>query len=112
MYVKYFHNSLSVNSNEMGRLCAAAKENHIVVVLGYSKRAKDSLYIGQSIIDATGELLLSRRKINPTHMDRTVFGDPAGGADTLFNVVKTTVGLVSGMLCWVTPGYVSLHSIC
>jgi hypothetical protein len=110
--VKYFHNSLSVNSNEMDRLCAAAKENHIVVVLGYSKRAKDSLYIGQSIIDATSELLLSRRKIKPTHMDRTVFDDPAGGADTLFNVVKTTVGRVSGMLCWVTPGYVSLHSIC
>jgi nitrilase len=99
--VKYLHNSLSVNSDEMDRLRVAAKENHIVVVLGYSERAGDSLYMGQSIIDATGELLLSRRKIKPTHMERTVFGDPAGGADTLFNVVKTTVGRVSGLLCWV-----------
>jgi nitrilase len=98
--VKYFRNSLSVNSNEMDRLRAAAKENHVVVVvIGYSERAGDSLYIGQSIIDATRELLLSRRKIKPTHMERTVFSHPSGGSDTPFNVSKTIVGRVSGLLC-------------
>jgi nitrilase len=96
--VKYFHNSFSVNSDEMDRLRVAAKENHIVVVLRYSQRAGDSLYMGQSIIDATSELLLSRRKIKPTYMERMVFGVPAGGADALFNVAKTTVGRVSGSL--------------
>jgi nitrilase len=40
-------------------------------------------------------------KIKPTHMERTVFGDPAGGADTLFNVAETTIGRVLGLLCWV-----------
>jgi nitrilase len=99
--VKYFRNSLSVNSDEMDRLRTAAKENHIVVVLGYSERAGDSLYMDQSIIDASGRLLLTRRKIKPTHMERTIFGDPAGGADTLFNVAETTAGRVSGLLCWV-----------
>jgi len=85
----------------MDKLRAAAKENHVVVVLGYSERAGDSLYVDQSIIDATGELLLSRRKIKPTHMERKVFSDPSGSADTFFNVAKTTVGRVSGLLCWV-----------
>jgi nitrilase len=84
----------------MDRLRVAAKESHILVVLGYSERAGDSLYMGQNIINTTGELLLSRRKIKSTHMERTAFGNPAGGADTLFNVAETTVGRVSGLLCW------------
>lgn len=85
----------------MHRICAAARENNIVVVLAYSERADDSLYMSQSIIDATGDVLLSRRKIKPTHMERTIFGDAAGGDDTLFNVAETAVGRVSTLLCWV-----------
>lgn len=101
LFLKYFQNSLSINSEEMDRIRAAAKENHMVVVLGYSERLGDSLYMGQSIIDADGKLVLSRRKIKPTHMERTVFGDAASGADTLFNVGDTVVGKVSALVCWV-----------
>lgn len=85
----------------MDRIRAAAKKNNIIVVLAYSERADDSLYMSQSVIDATGEVLLSRRKIKPTHMERTIFGDAAGGDDTLFNVAETAVGRVSTLVCWV-----------
>ncbi|OJJ56745.1 hypothetical protein ASPSYDRAFT_1182467 [Aspergillus sydowii CBS 593.65] len=100
LFVKYFRNSLAKDSPEMDRIRAAAKENNIVVVLAYSERADDSLYMSQSVIDATGEVLLSRRKIKPTHMERTIFGDAAGGDDTLFNVAETAVGRVSTLVCW------------
>jgi predicted amidohydrolase len=101
LFVKYFKNSLAVDSPEMDRICAAAKETGTVVVLGYSEKAGDSLYMGQSIIDSTGELVLSRRKIKPTHMERTIFGDAAGGMNTLLNVADTAVGRVCALVCWV-----------
>lgn len=83
----------------MDRIRAVAKENNIVVVLGYSERLGDSLYIGQSIIDADGKLVLSRRELKPTHMERTVFSDAASGVDTLFNVGDTAVGRVLAIVC-------------
>lgn len=100
--VRYIKNSLKVDSPEMVSICDAAKKHKIVVVIGYSERSGDSIYMGQSIISSSGELLLSRRKIKPTHMERTVFGEASGGDQTLRNTADTPVGRVSGLVCWVS----------
>jgi predicted amidohydrolase len=102
---KYILNALSVESSEMYRIRQAAKENSIAVVLGFVERsATDSLYIAQAIISPEGELLVKRRKIKPTHVERTMFGD-GSGAD-LNNVVEIDFGGALGkvkvgtLACW------------
>lgn len=95
--IRYADNSLSVNSEEMERLKACAAENNIVVCLGYSEREGNSLYIGQCTIDNNGELVMSRRKLKPVHMERTIFGD--GNGPSLNNVATTGVGRVGQLSC-------------
>ena len=106
---KYIKNSLRVDSPEMQTICASAAENVIAVVLGFSENANNSLYISQATISRKGELLMSRRKLKATHLERTVFGD--AGASCLHNVVDLDLGetnatpgqigrKVGGLSCW------------
>ncbi|TGO32371.1 hypothetical protein BHYA_0324g00080 [Botrytis hyacinthi] len=81
----YIKNSLRIDSPEMGRICAAAKEGNISVVLGFSENLNHSLYISQAIIDHEGIIRVKRRKLKATHMERTVFDEASGSS--LTNVV-------------------------
>lgn len=94
----YMANSMSKISPEMDRIRAAVQKAGIVVVLGYSERDGASLYIAQSFIDATGEILHHRRKIKPTHVERSIWGDAQ--AESLKSVVDTPFGKVGGLNCW------------
>ncbi|PSN68107.1 carbon-nitrogen hydrolase [Corynespora cassiicola Philippines] len=96
----YIKNSLRYDSPQIARLQTAARQSNIAVVLGFSENdGKNSLYIAQCIISAKGELLMRRRKLKPTHMERTVFGD--AGGDSLDNVVDVEgVGKVGALACW------------
>ncbi|KAI9046615.1 hypothetical protein LZ554_009358 [Drepanopeziza brunnea f. sp. 'monogermtubi'] len=95
----YQKSSLKLNSPQMQTLCASAAENNIAVHFGFSENADNSLYISQGIIGPDGLLKMVRRKLKPTHMERTVFGDATG--NTLKNVVDVEgVGRVSSLACW------------
>lgn len=97
--VKYVQNSLKVDSPEMRSICAIAAENEINVSLGFSERDGDSVYIAQALIDETGKLRMTRRKMKPTHMERTIFGDASGTC--LAKVVDLPdVGKVGALSCW------------
>ncbi|KAL8840873.1 MAG: hypothetical protein Q9170_001137 [Blastenia crenularia] len=97
--IKYVQNSLRIASPEMDSLCAAAAENEIAVSLGFSERSGDSVYIAQALIDAAGKLRMTRRKMKPTHMERTIFGDASG--ECLSEVVDLEgVGKVGALSCW------------
>jgi nitrilase len=96
---KYIKNSLKVDSPEMQAITACAKENNIVVVLGFSENDNSSLYIAQALISASGEIVMRRRKVKPTHMERTVFGD--GSGSSLSNVRAVPgIGNVGALACW------------
>jgi len=96
---RYIKNSLSYDSPEIQKICAAARQHSISVVLGFSENEHNSLYISQCVISGTGEIVMKRRKLKPTHMERTVFGD-AGGS-SLNNVVEMEgVGKVGALACW------------
>jgi predicted amidohydrolase len=82
----------------MDRIRACAASNAITVALSYSENFHNSAYIAQSLIGADGSALLHRRKIRPTHMERTVFGD--GTEDSLHNLVNTKYGRVGMLACW------------
>ncbi|OJD34072.1 aliphatic nitrilase [Diplodia corticola] len=102
---KYIYNSLSLTSPEMDEIKSAAKRHSIAVVLGFSERVHThSLYISQAIISPAGEVVMTRRKIKPTHVERAVFGD--GSGDDLRNVAEIDFGGAVGKLkvgalaCW------------
>jgi nitrilase len=94
---RYHENTMQLNSAETAEICAAAGENNIMVALGYSERSGGSLYISQLLIGADGMLIANRRKLKPTHMERTVFGE-GGGAD--LDVHDTSLGRVGMLCCW------------
>lgn len=97
--IAYIKNSLRVESPEMDRICAAAKESNISVVLGFSENWNQSLYISQAIIDHEGIIKVKRRKLKATHMERTVFGEASGSS--LTNVVDLAgIGRVGALACW------------
>ncbi len=94
---RYFANSLSLDSAEYRRIAEAARSLGIFIALGYSERSGGSLYLGQCLISDKGELLWSRRKLKPTHVERTVFGE--GYARDLI-VSETDLGRVGALCCW------------
>ena len=94
---RYHDNSLVLGSPEFATLCAAAKKNAIHVVMGFSEREAGSLYMAQCLIDADGEILFTRRKLKPTHVERSVFGE-GDGSD--FRVADTAIGRVGAFCCW------------
>ncbi|KAK4099519.1 carbon-nitrogen hydrolase [Parathielavia hyrcaniae] len=105
MQTRYTYNSLPVESQAMDFVKAAAKEHAVAVVLGFSEQsASHSVYVSQAIISPQGEVLLHRRKIKPTHMERTIFGDGSGG--DLKNVAEIDFGPEHGKIkvgclaCW------------
>ncbi|KAF7953542.1 uncharacterized protein EAE97_000941 [Botrytis byssoidea] len=74
----YIKNSLKIKSSQMAQICAYAAKYNIIVSLGFSENDNNSLYISQAIIRNDGEITMARRKLKPTHMERTVFGDASG----------------------------------
>jgi predicted amidohydrolase len=84
---------------EMQKIRDCAAENDIAVCMGFSENDENSLYIAQAIISPSGALSMTRRKLKPTHMERTNFGDATG--NSLKNVVDVdTVGKVGALACW------------
>lgn len=96
---KYIKNSLSYNSKEMEQICTAARKANIAVVLGFSENDHNSLYIAQCTIDASGNIIMKRRKFKPTHQERTVYGDAGGSSLNNVNHIEG-VGRVGALSCW------------
>lgn len=94
---RYFDNAMTATGAEMEAIQAAARDNAIHVVFGYAERAGGSLYMGQAIIDETGTRLATRRKLRPTHIERTVFGE-GDGSD--LKVHDTAIGRLGALNCW------------
>ncbi len=94
---RYSQNSLDYNSDDYRRICDAAAKNDIFVMLGLSEFSRGTLYIAQALIGNKGETIFTRRKLRPTHIERTIFGD-GDGSD--FHVADTELGNVGGLCCW------------
>lgn len=78
-------------------VAAAARECSMVVVLGVNEKDHGTLYNAQLIFDATGELVLHRRKITPTYHERMIWGQGDGSG---LRAVPTAVGRVGALACW------------
>lgn len=96
-FASYHDNCLVRDSAAFERLCRAAKANQIFVSMGASERDHGSLYMAQFLIDDSGELLKGRRKLKPTFVERTVFGE-GDGSD--LEVTETKLGRIGQLNCW------------
>ena len=94
---RYMTSSMTRDGLEMGRIRQAAARHDIYVVLGFSERSGGSLYMAQAFISGEGDLISVRRKLKPTHVERSVFGE-GDGSD--LQVHDTALGRVGGLNCW------------
>lgn len=94
---RYADNSLVYGSPEAQAIAGAAREHHITVALGLSERDGGSLYIAQWLIGPDGATIARRRKLKPTHVERTVFGE-GDGSDLA--VHDTDLGRLGALCCW------------
>lgn len=95
---RYFDNSLAYDSPQAERIRQAARKARINVVLGLSERDGGSLYIAQWLIAANGETIAQRRKLRPTHSERTVFGEGDGSHLAVYPVPE--LGRIGALCCW------------
>jgi len=93
----YHNNSMTRDGEEMRKIAAAAARNKMHVVLGYSERVGGTLYLAQSIFGPTGEIVAHRRKLRPTHVERSIFGDADGSN---LAVHDTAIGRLGALCCW------------
>jgi predicted amidohydrolase len=98
MNVAYIKNSMTLDSPEMSQIQACAKSHSIAVSLGFSENDNNSVYIAQVIIGGDGEIKSHRRKMKPTHMERTIFGDASG--ECFSSVVDLPFARVGALSCW------------
>ena len=94
---RYAANAMSRDGAELQRIAQAAAEHRVHVVLGFAERAGGSLYMAQAFIDGTGRVVSVRRKLKPTHVERSVFGE-GDGSDV--QVHDLGIGRVGALNCW------------
>ncbi|MGP9791593.1 carbon-nitrogen hydrolase family protein [Roseinatronobacter sp. NSM] len=93
----YFDNALEYGSPQAERLAKVARDNKIMVAMAHSERDGGSLYMGQWIIGPDGRTIAKRRKLKPTHVERTVFGE-GDGRD--LSVYDSELGKIGALCCW------------
>lgn len=93
----YHQNSPTVDGTHMEQIRAAARKHSVNVVIGFSERAAGSLYMAQTVISADGDVVFHRRKLKPTHAERTLFGEGDGSDLKVAEVAGARVGALN---CW------------
>ena len=97
LVMRHRMNAITVDGPEMKAVQDAARRAGTYVMLGFAERDRGSIYCAQALISDRGELLMTRRKLKPTHMERTVWGE---GPVTDIKVVDTALGRIGGLCCW------------
>ena len=95
---RYFDNSLSYDSPQAEKLRLAVKKAGMTAVLGLSERNGGSLYLAQWLVGPDGETIAKRRKLRPTHAERTVYGEGDGSDLAVHD--RPGIGRLGALCCW------------
>ncbi|MFI6575754.1 carbon-nitrogen hydrolase family protein [Nocardiopsis sp. NPDC050513] len=97
-YVARYHaNSPTTDGEHLAAVRDAARRTGVTVALGYSEKDHGTLYMAQTVIGPDGEILLHRRKLKPTHVERSLFGESDGSH---LRVVDSPLGRIGALNCW------------
>jgi aliphatic nitrilase len=96
-HLKLYDQAVTVPGAETAAVGDLARRLGVVVLLGVNERDHGTLYNAQLLFDATGELVLKRRKITPTYHERMVWGQGDGSG---LRVVQTAIGRIGALACW------------
>jgi nitrilase len=94
---RYHENSIVADSPEDMAIRDAVKRNGLHLVLGVSEKAGGSLYLAQWIYAPDGSVISRRRKLKPTHVECTVYGE---GDGSHIKVYDTEIGRIGALCCW------------
>ena len=94
---RYHANSPRIDGPQIAKIREAAKQYSITVVVGFSEKDGGSLYMSQAVIGPDGEIIQHRRKLKPTHAERTLFGEGDGSS---IKVLDTSLGRVGALQCF------------
>ena len=101
LYIKLVENAISIPDESTRKLCQAAKQANISVVLGVHERNTEtsgaSLYNSLLFINKNGHIDGKHRKLIPTGGERLIW---AQGDGSTFNSYHTDAGKVAGLICW------------
>ena len=104
-------NAVDLGSGDLAPILAAARREHVTVVLGVHERdgsfSRGTLYNSMVMIGPDGDLLNRHRKLMPTNPERMVWGL---GDATGLKVVETPSGRLGGLICW--ENYMPLARYC
>ncbi len=101
LYTELVKNAVSIPDTSTQQLCAAAKQAGVYVIIGINElnteSSNNSLYNTILFIDENGNIAGKHRKLVPTGGERLVWSQ--GDGSTL-NVFETSIGKLSGLICW------------
>ena len=112
LYSELIEHAISVPDDSTDRLCDAAKQAGVYVIIGInelnSESSNSSLYNTILFIDDKGNLSGKHRKLIPTGGERTIW---AQGDGSTLNVFETSIGKISGLICWENYMPLARHTI-
>ena len=101
LYIKLVENAVAVPDDSTQKLCNAAKEAGVSVVMGMHERNTEtsgySLYNSLLFINHKGEIVGKHRKLIPTGGERLIW---AQGDGSTFKSYNTEAGKIAGLICW------------
>ena len=97
LFQALYRNAVTIPSPALDVLSEAARAADAHVVMGTTERDGGTLYNTVLYFDNKGEIIGRHRKLQPTHVERTIWG--RGDGNDLF-VCDTPFGKVGGLTCW------------
>ena len=97
-YEKLYKSAITADGSEVKRICDAAKEFNIHIVIGINERGPSfgEIYNTNLIIDNLGNLIGKHRKLVPTWAEKLTWSSGDGSS---LKVYKTEIGPVGTLAC-------------